>query len=309
MDEIVREARATIAAGSKSFAMASKLFAPAMRERAWLLYSWCRYCDDVIDGQVLGHGHIEPDADIDSRMEALRRLTLAALAGKPTGRAPFDGLGRVAAEVGLPAKYPLQLLDGFAMDARDRIYRSYDDTLDYCYHVAGVVGVMMAIVMGVKPGDHPTLERASDLGIAFQLSNIARDICDDDRLGRCYLPAEWLAEADIPPGEHMHPHYRAALAGVAKRLVDAAERYEASARYGTPALPRRAAWAVLAAASIYGDIGRRVRALGEHAWDERVSTSTAGKLRALAKAGAEAARRKALYATAPPREGLYAPPL
>lgn len=309
MDELVREARATIAVGSKSFAMASRLFTPRLRERAWLLYGWCRHCDDVIDGQILGHGHIEPDADIDTRLAGLREKTLAALAGKTTGEAAFDGLGRVAAEVALPPKYPLQLLDGFAMDARDRVYRNLGDTLDYCYHVAGVVGVMMAIVMGIDPRDHPTLERASDLGIAFQLANIARDICDDDRLGRCYLPAEWLAKADIPPGELMHPSYRLQLARVARCLVDEAERYEESARYGTPALGRRAALAVLAAASIYGDIGRRVRDLGAHAWDARVSTSTTGKLRALAKAGAEASVRALLYTAPPPREGLYSPPL
>ena len=143
----------------------------------------------------------------------------------------------------------------------------------------------------------------------FQLSNIVRDVCEDARLGRRYLPAEWLADADIPPGELVHPAYRNHLAAVAARMVAEAERYEASARYGTPALGRRAAWAVLAAASIYGDIGRRVRALGPRAWDRRVSTSTAGKLRALAKAGAEATARARLYADPPPRGGLFAPPL
>jgi phytoene synthase len=73
--------------------------------------------------------------------------------------------------------------------------------LQYCYHVAGAVGCLMAVLMGVSPEDEDTLGRASDLGIAFQLANIARDLADDDSIGRCYLPEEWLAGQDIPPGQ------------------------------------------------------------------------------------------------------------
>ena len=90
--------------------------------------------------------------------------------------------------------------------------------------------------MGVDPADEATLDRACDLGLAFQLANIARDIGEDDAAGRCYLPAEWLAEMDIPPGEHMKPPYRQRLAVLARRLADRAERYEACARTGAAAL-------------------------------------------------------------------------
>ena len=102
--------------------------------------------------------------------------------------------------------------------------------LRYCYHVAGAVGCMMAIVMGIKPDDADTLDHACDLGIAFQLANIARDIEEDDRVGRCYLPEEWLVEMDFPPGQHMKPPFRARLAVLAKRLATMAADYEASAR-------------------------------------------------------------------------------
>jgi phytoene synthase len=306
-DDLVAEAREAIAKGSKSFALASKLFDPATRERAWLLYAWCRHCDDMIDGQLLGYGHIEPAADIDTRLGTMTRLTKAALAGERTGIAPFDALRRVAAETRLPERYPMELIAGFGMDAADRVYRSFDDTLEYCYHVAGVVGVMMAIVMGVSPDDRATLERASDLGIAFQLANIVRDVVDDDRLGRCYLPAEWLTEANIPPGEHAHPAYRDGLARVAARMVDEAERYEASSRHGTPELGFRSAWAVLSAAKIYGDIGRRVRALGPRAWDRRVSTSKAEKLASVVVGLGEATTRRR-WRTSGPRGSLWTMP-
>jgi phytoene synthase len=290
---LVQAAHAAIAEGSKSFALASRLFDRVTRDRAALLYAWCRHCDDVIDGQVLGHGRVEDARPVAERLAELRRLTDGALAGDVTGETPFDALGRVAAETGLPARYCHDLLDGFAMDAAELRYDTAEQTLTYCYHVAGCVGVMMAIVMGVSPEDSATLDRACDLGLSFQLNNMARDVRDDAELGRCYLPAEWLAEGEV---------------AAVRRMVDLAERYEASARCGTPALSLRSAWAVLAAARIYGDIGRRVRARGPRAWERRVTTSTAGKLAAVAAAWPQAAFRKTLYATPAPRDGLWTMP-
>jgi phytoene synthase len=160
----------------------------------------------------------------------------------------------------------------------------------YCYHVAGAVGVMMARIMGVAAEDHATLDRACDLGLAFQLANVARDICEDDIAGRCYLPLEWLAEADIPPGEHMRPEFRSALVTLVARLLDLADAHEAAARWGANGLRFRQRWAVLAAADIYGAIGREVRALGPHAWDHRVNIGFFAKLKHVWRAFGEAFR-------------------
>ena len=290
---LVAHARSTIAKGSKSFAAASRLFDPKTRERAQLLYAWCRACDDIADGQQLGHG-AGAVQDASAKLSRMRALTAKVLAGKETGDPAFDCLGVVAAETGLPARYAHDLIDGFALDAQEWRPRSEDDLLRYCYHVAGTVGCMMAVVMGVDPHDEPTLDRACDLGIAFQLANIARDISEDDAVDRCYLPIEWLVEVDIPPGEHMKPPFRPRLAMLARRLAAMAERYEASARTGAAALPYRSAWAVLAAAGIYGDIAREVAARGERAWDRRVSTARADKLGWIVTAAWQAARRTRL---------------
>jgi phytoene synthase len=149
---------------------------------------------------------------------------------------------------------------------------------------------MMAIVMGVSPDDEDTLDRACDLGLAFQLANIARDIEEDDRVGRCYLPEEWLVEMDIPPGQHMKPPFRDRLAVLARRLATRAALHEASARVGANRLPPRARWAVLAAAGIYGDIAREVAARGGHAWDHRTTISTTAKLKWIARARLALAR-------------------
>jgi phytoene synthase len=284
---IVATAHESIARGSKSFAAASLLFAAPVRERAWLLYAWARAGDDIADGQDAGHG-MTTVADAPARVAALRTLTDAALAGQVVGEPAFDGLRLVAAETGLPPAWPRALIDGFVLDAQGWQPASEDDLYRYCWHVAGVVGCMMAVVMGVSPDDGDTLDRATDLGMAFQLSNIARDIGEDAGAGRCYLPADWLREEGIAPGAVMAPANRPALTRLARRLTDRAAAFEASARSGTAALSFRSAWAVLAAAGIYGAIGREVARSGGSAWDRRVSTSAAAKLGFILRAAVDA---------------------
>ena len=357
-DALVAASRAAIARGSKSFALASRLFDPVTRDRATLLYAWCRYADDVIDGQVDGFGRVDAVGTPAERLAALEAGTRAALGGdwswppphrvmlanaSTHGRArrgacrlarpwvlafasmtasvegghragssrslPFAALARVAAETDMPARYPLDLIEGFRSDVEERPFVTFDDTLTYCYHVAGCVGVMMAIVMGVPPDDRATLDRACDLGLAFQLNNIARDVVEDAANGRCYLPEDWLAEAGLSRARHVLRRARQP-----RRARDASSRasstrprrYAASSRFGTPALPWRSAWAVLAAADIYGGIGRRVRAEGAAALDRRVTTSRAEKLAAVARALPPALSRARRWpAPGPSRAGLW----
>lgn len=275
--DLVDHARLTIARGSKSFAAASRLFDRTTRERVWLLYAWCRACDDLADAQDLG-GALGDQSGADERLATIRKLTEHAFAGEPTGNPSFDCLGLVARECGLTRAMANDVVAGFALDAAGWYPRHEADMLRYCYHVAGAVGVMMALVMGVSPDDDDTLDRACDLGFAFQLANIARDLDEDDAADRCYLPEDWLAAADIPPGEQMRPHYRPALLPLVARLAALVRAYEASARIGAARLPFRCRWAVLSAAGIYGGIARKVMAAGEHAWDHRQSTSKAEKI-------------------------------
>jgi phytoene synthase len=154
------------------------------------------------------------------------------------------------------------------------------------------VGVLMARIMGVDRDDAWMLDRACDLGLAFQLANIARDMAEDADAGRCYIPMEWLAEEDIEPGQEMKPHHRQEMAGLAKRLIQRMETHEAAARLGAAKLPFRRRWAVLAAANIYGAIGREVVARGPRAWDGRVVIGRIEKLRHVARAFWEALRNK-----------------
>lgn len=280
---LVETARESIAKGSRSFALASKLFDRRTRERAWLLYSWCRTCDDIADGQDHG-GALSLVDNPSERLDFIRSMTERALGGEETGYPAFDALGLVVRECAIPHQWPRDLVQGFAMDADGFAPRTTQDMLTYCYHVAGCVGLMMAKLMGVAEDDQDTLQRANDLGLAFQLANIARDIAEDADAGRCYIPATWLAKADIEPGEHMRPHHRTDLAKIGARLAEMAAGYEASARIGAERLSFRSRWAVLAAAGIYGDIVREVARRGARAWDQRVVTTGRAKAGWVAKA-------------------------
>jgi phytoene synthase len=281
MDTVVSSSRDMIRKGSRSFALASRLFDTATRDHAWMLYAWCRHCDDEIDGQDLGMTPAarpvhDPAHDPAASLEKLRIETQRALRGDAVTDPVFIAFQRVVREHAIPERHALELLAGFEMDVTNFRYRTIDETLLYCYRVAGVVGVMMALVMGVR--DTRNLQRAADLGIAFQLTNIARDVVDDARNGRCYLPAEWLAEAGVPPDGIAQPEHRLAVAGVVRRLLTEADRYYQSADTGLQALTFRSGWAVATALGVYRDIGNIVRARGARAWDTRAVVGVPRKM-------------------------------
>jgi phytoene synthase len=295
----------SIERGSKSFAAASNLFDRQTRERVWLLYAWCRRCDDMADGQDHG-GEMAEITDPAESLAVIRTLTAQALRGDSTGDPAFDCLGVVGSECGITQKMADDVIEGFALDTQGWHPRRETDLYRYCFHVAGAVGIMMAVVMGVSPDDEDTLDRACDLGLAFQLANIARDIAEDGRAGRCYIPDDWLAQLDVEPGAHLSPHNRHKLALIGRWLADEAGQFEASARVGATRLPFRARWAVLSAAGIYGDIARKVRSAGEAAWDTRIHTSKSEKARWVARAFWQAWRNAPQEMS---RDGLWSRPV
>lgn len=271
--------------GSRSFAAASRLLAPETRQAAWLLYAWCRYCDDRIDGEQLGRPSGTPGGR--AALDALRESTHAALRGEPMADPVFAGLQRVVREHAIPHSLPLELLDGFAMDVDRRRYVTLDDVVSYSYHVAGTVGLMMAHLMGVREG--PALERASALGIALQLTNIARDVMEDARAGRVYLPEAWLDQAGVDRERVADPASRAAVAAVVRRLLEAGDAFYRAGDAGIARLPFRSAWAVTVARGVYSEIGALVRRRGLRAWDRRAIVSRPRKLAWVARGLARAA--------------------
>jgi phytoene synthase len=268
MTSAVAEARATIAAGSKSFALASRLLPAGSRDRAAVVYAWCRHVDDAID---LARPEQRPLAleRLDGELDAVYGNAGAGAAcriGSAEIRAPIlRAFAEVVRDCHIPRHYPAELLAGMRMDAGGHRYATLDDLLHYCFRVAGTVGLMMCHVLGVS--DDAALKNAAHLGIAMQLTNICRDVHEDWQLGRLYVPDEVLFGCGLGalpaaiggpfPAEAREPMKQA----VARLLVEA-KRYYASGGLGLGALSWRAALAVRSASLIYASIGERVKAQG-----------------------------------------------
>jgi phytoene synthase len=239
--------RATIRTGSRSFYAASMLLPPAVRRPAYGLYAFCRHSDDAVDESAAG-----------DRAAAVARLSLRlarAYEGRPADSPADRALADLVVEHAIPLALPMALLEGFAWDARGRRYETLSDLSAYAARVAASVGAMMTLIMGVR--DPQVLARACDLGVAMQLTNIARDVGEDARAGRLYLPLAWLREAGIDPdGFLANPVATPALQGVVARLLAAADLLYARAEAGIAGLPPGCRPAIRAARLIYAEIGR-----------------------------------------------------
>ncbi len=287
IDPIVERSRRMIEKGSSSFAGAARLLPMRIRRDVYMLYAWCRYCDDQVDSQDLGQGAPSESESGPRVLAHLEHMTRRAMAGEAIQDPVFVALQRVVRTHDIPHRHPLELLQGFAMDVDGRRFPTLEDSLEYCYHVAGVVGLMMSMVMGTR--EREALDRAVDLGIALQMTNIARDVIDDAGCGRVYLPLTWLSEEGIAPEEIDHPRHRAALHRVVRRFLDEADLYYRSAIQGLSWLSPRCAWAIATARGVYREIGRVVLEQGERAWDRRTVVGRPRKVVRSTQAALEAA--------------------
>ena len=217
------------------------------------------------------------------------RLDLA-YAGVPLDNAADRALAAVVAQFEIPRELPGALLEGFAWDATGRRYETLSDVRACGVRVAGAVGVMMSLLMGVR--SQGALARAADLGVAMQLSNIARDVGEDARMGRLYLPRQWLREADIDPDAWLRePKFEPRLGELVDRLVEEAEQLYRRAAAGIDELPVECRPAIHAARLMYAAIGREVSRRGGDSVSSRAVVSARRKLFLLAEALIAATRR------------------
>jgi 15-cis-phytoene synthase len=265
--------RSLLRNGSKSFFAASLLLPRHVRAPATALYAFCRVADDAVD---------LTDDPAGAILMLHRRLD-DIYGGQPADDAVDRALAAVVADFALPRAHLDALIDGFVWDTEGRRYTTIADLRAYAARVAGTVGVMMTLLMG---GRSPvTLARACDLGVAMQLTNIARDVGEDARGGRLYLPMDWMREAGLDPEAWMRkPQHDERLAGVVRRLLnEAAELYERS-KDGITLLPADCRPAIHAARLIYADIGAEITRNGHDSVSSRARVSGKRKLRLLAEA-------------------------
>jgi phytoene synthase len=272
-----------IRTGSKSFYTASLLLPQAYRDPAYALYAFCRFSDDAVDEC---EKVVEADACAKAVAHLRYRLDLV-YAGAPLNSPVDRAFADMVTQTGMPRELPEALLEGFEWDAEARIYETISDVRAYSARVASAVGAMMTVLMGVR--DPAVLARACDLGVAMQLTNIARDVGEDARNGRLYLPRDWMRDAGLDPDAWLaDPVWSPALASVVERLLDEARSLYDRAASGIAGLPLGCRAAIHAARLIYAGIGDEVAKADFDSVSRRAHVSKRRKLALLGQATRDA---------------------
>lgn len=277
--------RRMIQTGSKSFSTASLLLPLAVREAAYALYAFCRLSDDMVD--VEG-GSLDAIARLRARLER-------AYAGRPADSSVDRAFADVIAYYALPRALPEALIEGLEWDVNGVVCEELGDVYAYAARVAGAVGAMMAIMMGTR--EPRTVSRACDLGVAMQLTNIARDVGEDARNGRIYLPRAWLRGGGIDPDAWLKsPSWNQAVGAAVERLLQDADRLYVRAESGIGGLPLACRPGIFAARHIYRAIGEEVARNNFDSVNSRACVPGARKAWLLAVALARAARPRGVGA-------------
>jgi 15-cis-phytoene synthase len=245
--EDLAHCRAAIRTGSLSFHAASRLLPARVRDPALALYAFCRLADDAVD-------------DCEEKAPAvlgLRDRLDLVYSGRPRNAPADRAFAAVVDDFEMPRALPEALLEGLAWDAVGRQYETFSDLLTYCARVASSVGAMMCVLMRVREAD--ALARACDLGLAMQLTNIARDIGEDAHAGRLYLPLQWLGEVGIGSAVFLaDPRPSSGLQDLTRRLLEEAGTLYRRSEAGISVLPLGCRPGIFAARHVYAGIGTAV---------------------------------------------------
>lgn len=325
--------------GSKSFYAASRLLPRRMRLPTAAVYAFCRATDDLVDetpdeanaptnnaqkengSQMEGakktlHTHSERgNRDNDNKktngpavyektiIDKLKTRLENIYAKRNLNNFVDRAFAWVVEEYSIPKAVPALLLEGYTWDLENREYDTISSVRAYSARVAATVGVMMTVLMECR--DRNTLARACDLGVAMQLTNIARDVGEDARVNRLYLPLEWLEEEGIDARQWIKkPLFNENLGNVIERLLIEAHRLYSQADAGIFTLPKDSRTAIWAARLIYSDIGRVIRKNRLDSVNRRAFTTKTRKARLLFRAFLKAKTKRSAH-----EEDLKAPPL
>ncbi len=266
----------------RSFHFARRFLGPRHGQRATRLYAFCRLVDDVADEAI----------SKDAAISGLSRLEEEISGQRAAGRNTSDFL-QLVDETQMDIAPALSLIDGVRSDLGDVLFETERDLIRYAYHVAGTVGLMMRSILDVD--DPSAAPFAIDLGIAMQLTNIARDVGEDARMGRRYLPSAWVG--DIPPEEIAAPDMgtQAVLKSSVKHLLALADQYYQSGEAGLAYLPVRARFAILIAGRVYGAIGRAIERLDFETWRAPGQTTGPEKTAIASRAALDFLTARALH--------------
>ena len=256
------------ARSGSSFYYSFMFLPPARRQAITALYAFCREVDDVVD-------ECHDLSIAQAKLEWWRQEVARVYGGTPThpvGHALKDEIGAF----NLPQEQLLEIIDGMAMDLSQTRYLDFKGLQLYCYRVASVVGLMAAEIFGYT--DRQTLRYAHDLGLAFQLTNIIRDVGEDARRGRIYLPIEDLQRFNVPAKDILESRYSDAFRELMQFQAQRAEQFYDQAFANLPAVDRKAQRPGLVMAAIYRTLLREIAADGFQVLDRRTSLTPLRKV-------------------------------
>lgn len=246
----------------KSFNWAALILNKQQRRDAQCIYAFCRYIDDIAD-------------EMPDKLQAKKMLSdiKEEIQSKRSDHIIIKNMIQLMSELTINPKIIYQLIDGISWDLHHQYINDVEELVRYSYGVASTVGLLMCAVFNVQ--DKNALRYAIDLGIGMQLTNIARDVIEDAKRGRVYLPRNWFKE-NIQPNQIINPaNLRQDIFNKILKLLELAESYYQSAERGIPYLPNRVQFSILTASKLYNAIGVKIKSLSpdEYWATERVSTT------------------------------------
>jgi phytoene synthase len=269
MSDQLTKAKTTFNAHAKTFSLAARFLPQQRYDAVARLYAFCRELDDLADAEPAGINH-----------ETLLSIRQDICAGTSLNTDVSDML-ELQHQFEIPTTLLLDFIDALIDDQYPRQLKDIDELVRFAYGVASTVGLMMCHIFGVN--DKRALPFAVDLGVAMQMSNIARDILEDAQRGRIYIPADLLPSPVTCQGllagdeDHRHSAYKGAL-----RLLNIADEYYTSATMGYGYLPRSVRHAIKVAARLYQAIGEKIVANPDSYWQQRTVVAREHKCRLIA---------------------------
>ena len=244
----------------RSFYLASRLMGQPYRKRATLLYAFCRHLDDLVDE--------EPNKAIaKAKIEQLRTMLIS---GNSSDSVVLR-LTKLINSIDVPIEVVNTLIEGVESDLSLSQIKTEAELLQYAYRVAGTVGLMMSHILDVK--DQAAHPFAIDLGIAMQLTNIARDVGEDARLGRVYIPASWLPDSTPQSITNPSPAEAALLSQATQRILTLADSFYRSGNQGLHYLPFKSRFSITVASILYSEIGKVIKRQGYCSYKGRAVVS------------------------------------
>jgi phytoene synthase len=248
LDQCYRHCRDIARTNSKTFYLSSLFLAPEKRRAVWAVYAFCRTADDIVD-------QVTPASERLAAIDYWERALLAAYGGHPDDRimvALYDAVGRFD----IPLQPALDLLRGARLDITVRRYATYDDLREYCYLVASTVGLLTSPILGYTSA--AALDYGVALGRAMQMTNILRDVGEDARMGRIYLPLDEMQQFGYTESSLFEEVVDDAFVALMKFQIDRVRRLYAEAEPGIAMLAPESRYTVRLALTLYRQILRSI---------------------------------------------------